>query len=230
VSINFSIPGNVALLLLKKRLTGEELLEENLKKDAEKIKQIGGRVKLVHNLEMTVEMVRKMNPSLKIEELFRNLSIIQLIRARNRITRQYGRRMGLSFESVFNYLRDKRGVLITQAGREFRARLGKWIAGETGAIKRWSLSDADLENFTMPFSSKVSVKLRDGKILEHKQDIPRGGPGEPVEERKKLVLNKFITESANVLSEKYSKTIADKILMLDKLSSVKELVEEICGK
>ncbi len=228
VSINFSIPGNVAIALLKKKLTGEELREENLNPDAEQIKLIAGRVKLVHDLELTVEMIRKMNPSLKITELFRSLSLLKLARARNRIAKQYGRRMGLELESVLDYLRGKGAQALLTVGRDLRVRVGRWIASEPDTFKTWSLADADLENFTMPFSAKVSVKLRDGKILERRQDIPKGGPGGPLEERKKLVVKKFVTEAGPGLGEKAAREIAAKILELEKISSVKQLVEDLC--
>jgi len=229
VSINFSIPGNVALVLIKRQLTGEELREENLQRDAERIKMIGGRVKLAHNLELTVEMLQKMSPALKIPELFRTLSFRKLAQARNRITKQYGRRMGLEFEQVWHYLRKNLGSVLVAAARGLRARMSVIVAGKS-AEPGWSLADADLENFIMPFSARVTVKLKDGKIYQHRQDIPHGGPGEPMPERRKLVINKFVTEAGPALGEKAAQAIAEKILSLEKLSSVKELLEELNGK
>ncbi len=230
VSINFSIPGNVALVLLKRKLTGSELREDNLAADADRIKQIGGRVKLAHSLELTVEMLQKMNPALKVAELFRTLSLRKLAQARRRITKQYGRSMGLELEPTWNYLTQNLGKVAGVAAQGLRGRIGRVIAGEQPGGKRWSLADADLENFTMPFSARVTVRLKDGKTFQHRQDIPRGGPGEPIEERRKLVLNKFIIEAGPALGERKAQEIAEKILKLEKLSSIKELVEELGAK
>jgi 2-methylcitrate dehydratase PrpD len=230
VSVNFSIPGNLALVLLKRKLTGEDLTEENLQANADKIKLLGGRVKLKHNLELTVDMLRKMNPVLKINELFRTLRLRGLAQAQRRINQQYGRRMGLEFEPLLEFLRKNAWLTLKTAVQGARFRMGKLVAGKAGEGKAWSLADADLENFTMPFSAIVSVKLKNGEMLTHRQDIPYGGPGEPLEERKKLMLNKFMVETRDALSEKEARDVAEKILRFEEFNSCEEILGGICGK
>lgn len=228
VSINFSIPGNIALALVHGRLTGAELMEENLEKDSEQIMRLAGKVRLVHDLEMTVEMIRAMNPALRIPELFRSLSLVGIFQAQRRITRQYGRRMGLEWREVKKFLQKNGRDVFNALERGLRHRVGNWLIREPGEKWGWSLADADLENFTMPFSAKVTVALKNGKTWEHRQDVPNGGPGQPWDERKKLVLGKFIKEAGPALGEKNAKKISEKILEFENVRSISKLLEELC--
>jgi len=225
VSVNFSIPGNVALALIHGRLTGAELTDENLARNAEQVKSLASRVTLEHNLGMTVEMVRQMEPALKISGLVRTLSIRGLLHAQKRINRQYGRRMGLERKDVLKFLREQPASQhLSRAGRILWKLLGSLFTSRPG----WSLGDADLENFTMPFSARVKVTLADGKVYEHRQDIPNGGPGQALELRRELVLGKFCQEASPGLGTNRAKQVSEKVLGLENVASVKNLLEECC--
>jgi 2-methylcitrate dehydratase PrpD len=228
VSINFSIPGNIALSVIHGKLSGAELREENLEKDAERIMKLAGKVRLVHNLEMTADMMKQMNPALRIPELFRELSLLRMFSAQRRITRQYGRRMGLEWQEVKKYLREHGREIFGDLERGARLRLGNWLIREPGEKWEWSLADADLENFTMPFSARVTVALKNGKTLEHRQDIPNGGPGQPMEQRQKLVVEKFSREAGPALGEKTVRKVSEKILDFENMRGAGKLLEELC--
>ena len=228
VSINFSIPGNIALALIHGKLSGAELREENLEQDPDRIMKLANKVRLVHNLEMTVEMMQKMNPALRIPELFRELSLLKLYQAQRRINRQYGRRMGLEWQELKKFLQKQGKTLFNDLERGVRMRLGNWLIRAPGEKWSWSLADADLENFTMPFSARVTVSLKNGKTLAHRQDIPNGGPGQPLEERKKLVLEKFSREAGPALGEKNAKKVSEKILDFENIRGAGKLLEELC--
>jgi 2-methylcitrate dehydratase PrpD len=228
VSVNFSIPGNVALALIHGKLTGTELTDENLAENADQVKKLANKVRLEHNLGMTLDMMKQMNPVLKIPELFRALSIPRLISAQRSLNKQYGRRMGLELNEVIRYVQDEGRELWDRVERVLRNLVSDWIRQEPGAKQKWSLADADLENFTMPFSARVTVVLKNGKVLGHRQDIPKGGPGQPIEERRVLVQEKFVREASAALGEKSAKKVSEKILQFENLGSVKKLLEELC--
>jgi len=228
VSVNFSIPGNVALALIQGQLTGAELTDENLAANADQVRKLSAKVRLEHNLKMTIEMLEKMSPALKLPELFRSLSIPGLVRARRRLNKQYGRSMGLEWKELKKYWQSERQTLYPRAKRAVRLRLSDWLRAEPGARKEWSLADADLENFTMPFSARVSVVLKNGKTYAHRQDLPLAGPGRPWEERKMLVMAKFQREASPALGEKNAKKVAEKIAEFENIRSVKKFLEELC--
>jgi len=228
VSVNFSIPGNVALALIHGRLTGAELTDENLAARADQVRKLSAKVRLEHNLKMTIEMLEKMSPALKLPELFRSLSIPRLVSARRRLNKQYGRRMGLEWKELKKYWQSEGRNFYPRASRVVRLRLSDWLKAEPGARREWSLADADLENFTMPFSARVSVMLKNGKSFEHRQDIPLAGPGRPWEERKSLVMAKFRREAGPTLGEKNAAKAAEKIAGFEKIRSVKNFMEELC--
>jgi hypothetical protein len=81
-----------------------------------------------------------------------------------------------------------------------RKSLGERIAGTNRKPEvrdsGYDLGQADLENFTMPFASRVTIKLNDGSTLTHLQIIPIGGPGRPEQETREQVKNKFMSQAA----------------------------------
>jgi 2-methylcitrate dehydratase PrpD len=228
VSINFSIPGNLALCLIHGQLTGAELYDENLEQNAGRVIQLANKVKLSHDLEMTVDMMKRMNPALRIPELFRELSLVKLYQAQRRINKQYGRRMGLEWKEFRDFAQKQGKTMLNDLERAVRMRLGNWLIRGPGEKWNWSLADADLENFTMPFSARVTVALKDGKSLEHRQDIPNGGPGQPLSERKDLVVQKFVREAGPALGDKDAKKVSEKIMEFEKMRGLGKLLEELC--
>ncbi len=226
IRINFSIPASIALAILHKRLTGAELREENINQNLSLLKSIARKVKLIHNLNMTVEMIREMSPYLKLRELIRRIELIKLFQAQRRIQNQYQRGTAIEWNQFFRLLVERRKSILEQVENEFKERIRGWLQTEKSQ-PQWALEMADLENFKMPFSAKVSIRLKNGTVYSHKQDLPRAGAGSSLEEQKALVKQKFLTEAGAVVGKKQAEKIAEKILNLENQTSIKNILEEL---
>ncbi len=226
VRINFSIPHNVALAIIHKKLTGAELREESLKEQAQKIKELARRVRLVHNLELTLGMLRKMSAPLKLEELLRQLSLARLLRAEQKIRTQYRTRLGIEWREAFQILSREAKPLLNQMEASFKNLLKNWLE-PAGKKEGWSLEKTELGKFSMPFSARVSIRLRDGRVYTYQQDLPRAGAGTSIEEQKQLVIDKFLREAGAVLDGKQAEKICQQVLGFENLGSIKPLLEEL---
>ena len=181
---------------------------------------------MVHNLELTLGMLRKMSAPLKLEELLRQLSLARLLRAEQKIRTQYRTRLGIEWRQAFQILSRQAKPLLNQMEASFKNLLKNWLE-PAGKKEGWSLEKTELGKFSMPFSARVSIRLRDGRVYTHQQDLPKAGAGTSIEEQKQLVIEKFLREAGAVLGGERAEKICQQVLELEKLSSVKELLEEL---
>jgi len=224
VSVNFSIPGNVALCLLKGRLIGADLEREALQRDGEAIRRLAAKVVLHHDVALTGMMVASMNSALKLNQMMKEINLRGILRARGRIQRQYGRRMGLGWGEFKDLIRQAGPQLGRQIWKGIRRRAGAALAGE-GGRPRYDLGDCNLEEFRMPFAARVTITLRDGTSLTRQQDIPLGGPGHALGETAQLIREKYRREGSRALPENQINALLDKADRLEELGKAADLVQ-----
>jgi 2-methylcitrate dehydratase PrpD len=168
VTINFSIPWNVAVTLVAGELTPRQVSEGWLADHADELRGVARRVRLQHDWSLTR----------KATESFAGLVPF------GRVTREAGlRRLGASVRR----LRSGRG------GSEVRGGAG---AGELRGIQRmvWPPPDlttlrsgqpfwdpAAVDAFAMTFPARVRVVAKDGAERVTTCAVPRGGAGNTVE-------------------------------------------------
>ncbi len=230
VSINFSIPANVAICLLKGRLSGENLEPANLKAHGDMIRRLADRVVLKHDLNLTAQMVGKMNETLDLPRLLKEINLVGAARAGRRIQRQYQRKMGLGPGELIEFWRESGPEMRSRLWQGIKREAGKRLIAEDKGVKArgYDLGDISLENFTMPFSARVTVTLKDGTKFTHQQDIPLGGPGHPFEETCALVKEKYAREAGRALSSEKVKDMLDRADMLEEIGSAQELLHATC--
>jgi len=225
VSVNFSIPGNVAICLLKGRLVGEDLEREALQKEGPAIRQMASKVELHHDVALTGMMVGSINSALRLNEMLKEINLRGVLRARRRIQQQYGRRMGLGWDEFKGLLRQAGPQLRGRLWKGLRQRAGRALAGGSSGSRRYDLGDCNLEDFRMPFAARVTVTLKDGSSLTRRQDIPLGGPGHAFADIQKLIQEKYRREAARTLPAEKVNALLNKADRLEDLGRASDLIQ-----
>lgn len=201
VSINFSIPGNLAIVLLTGELNADNLSKKWLSEYGEQIEKFSRKVKLVHDFDMTMDFLSSMDEVLDIRKLLKQMKIQDLVRFRMKAKEQYGSSMGVTVPEVLDAvmgspkMRSRAWKGITDSARGLFQQTGPAVSSG------YDLGDRPLENFTMPFSSRVTVTTRSGFSTVYQQDIPIGGPGYPFDKTIDSVLDKYRREADSNLDK-----------------------------
>jgi 2-methylcitrate dehydratase PrpD len=95
-----------------------------------------------------------------------------------------------------------------------------------------NLANADLNNFKMSFGARVRIEMEDGRSFEAEQEVPAGGAGRSLDERRKAVEDKFRRETRYTLRKEKMERAIDLIHHLDDASSsgIRELVRLCCSE
>lgn len=166
VTMNFSIPLNVAALLLSGELTPRQADAGWLAANADALADIARRVSLRHDWAATREAAAAFARLLPPGRLVRDAGRARLAAGLRRVRAAHPAALSL------RDLRDVSG-LIGGVGRT-RQMLDAARGGDF-----WD--DAALSRFAMTFPASVSVHLRSGETVEATAAVPRGGAGHPVD-------------------------------------------------
>jgi hypothetical protein len=159
VTINFSIPWNVAIVLLAKRLTPDEVNSGWLNENAAELRRIAARVHLHHDWDETLLGLKRMTGLLPPGPIQAEIGRLPLIRALRRARSDHPR--------------------VPLHGKDLR-RLPGLVRNRRksdGPDGYWN--EAALDAFQMTFPSRVDVHLTDGTTRSNRVEIPRGGAGHP---------------------------------------------------
>ena len=220
ISLNFSIPGNVALALLDGRLGPTQLRRDSLAQRADAIESIARRVTLRHDAALTLDMLRVMHDTLDLSTLLSTVRWRDLARAMHRWHRGVGGSLGLSIRDVVALRQHARGLpgWACDRMRDAAARPGTW-----------DLGDHALEGFSMPFAARVTVRLRDGSVWSREQRVPLGGPGRPWAETRGLVIDKLVRESGARVGEDVARRTAMLLAGAGDERAVSDTLATLCG-
>ncbi len=228
VSINFSIPGNLAIALLRGRLDAEDFSKEALINNAESILEVSRKVRLVHDWSLTLRLLESFNKALNIGDILKQLKSKDLIGMRARAKEHYSSSMGLSLSDVKEML-DQAPQVKGMAWEGVKSWINSAISGGApGAREKFDLGSCALEEFTMPFASRVTVTRKDGHKMSATQEIPFGGPGYPLDKTTEFVLDKYRREAGKNISDNKINELSNSAQALHKLSLQKFI--ELCIK
>jgi 2-methylcitrate dehydratase PrpD len=159
VTINFSVGWNVAIGLIAGRVTPQELGSGWLRQNQESLRDIAGRVTVIHDLSATRKTIDSMRHVVPPKLLRRELGTKKLVLATMRARRDHPR-------------------VLSPA--DMRA-LGR-------SLSRPALRHTDrfwdphaLASFRMTFPARVCVRLKDGRHLDAEVATPRGAAGDAAE-------------------------------------------------
>jgi 2-methylcitrate dehydratase PrpD len=215
--INFSIPVSLSIALLAGELSGVQFREEYLSATRDRILRLAGRVSLRHDASLTVHFVKSLDDVLDLKSVLAQLELKGLMGARRRLREHVSRvgKMG-SREALAAW------KSLSPEDRSFLRSLFT-LRSFLGASPGYDLGEKRLDELQMPFGARVTVKLKDGTVLEAERLIPRGAPGDPM--RLEVAVDKFMRESSRFLGEEGARTAID--VLLDVENSPLDRVTEV---
>ncbi|QUR67767.1 MmgE/PrpD family protein [Mycobacterium spongiae] len=161
VTVTFSIPWNVAIMLTAGRLTAAEVNQTWLATHRSELESLRHRVELRHDWDATLRTARAFAPLLHLAALAREAGPRTWLGGLRRVRREH------------------RSVSLDVAGV---AKVAKLIATGRVPIDRGPSRPWDpeaLESFRMTFPARVEIIFADGRREEATADIPQGAAGHP---------------------------------------------------
>lgn len=231
VSINFSIPGNVAIALIKGRLTADDLTKSALEQNAEKILEISKKVKLEHDWGMTTKMLAAMDKVLKLRKIMGEVKLTDLAGLRSRIQKEYKSSMGLNLsemKKIWDRTPDAGSRLFKGVKDRVQASIKKGASASSKNREPYDLGLCPLEKFTMPFTARVTVTNKKGIKISYQQDIPRGGPGHPLDKTREYVLDKYLREAGKTMENARVQSFLESASDPESKISARMLLEKCC--
>lgn len=162
VTVNFSIPWNVAAAVLAGRLTPAETSEEWLREHHSELAALAQRVTLRHDWPLTLRTAEAMAPLLPPRGMLAGTKTRQMLGGMRRVRRDHN---GLR-------LRPADTMTLLRALRDADS-----AAARRAATNRQMWTAEAVEGFAMTFPSRVTITLRSGRVLSTEVDVPHGGAG-----------------------------------------------------
>lgn len=163
VTVNFSIPWNVATTIAAGQLTPTETSESWLTDHHRPLADLAGRVTLRHDWQLTLRTAEAMAPLLPPRALVAGAKRRQLLSGIRHVRREH---KGLKVRPAdgLELMRALRAADPSAARRAIAGREDLW-------------SPDALDAFAMTFPARVRVRLRSGKELVSEVEVPHGGAG-----------------------------------------------------
>jgi 2-methylcitrate dehydratase PrpD len=171
ININFAIPENIAIALITGELQADTLDESFLQQQREQINELAAKVQLDHDWVQTIDLVMEMTDHLDLPALASSLDLGEARRLRNEFSRHLGHSVKLGELGKYRQLPQQQQRFI----KGFLKRLARQLFKRNE--RSFDLGSADLEAMKMPFSSRVTIKLADGRSFSRLKKIPDGAPG-----------------------------------------------------
>jgi len=179
-NINFRIPHTAALALIAGRLTSAEFAPDFLGHHADEIAGLASRVRLSHDWEMTLNVVRAIVSGLEPFSPVAYLSLSDIRRAFRGMRTHMSPRLPLALPDILQAL--------------FAVKPGNIVKLVSAARKGGSMADVDFGRMRFPFAARVTLKTTDGKSYESGRELPDGSPGG--RSRREVAGEKLLQEAA----------------------------------
>lgn len=229
ISINFSIAANLAIMVLVGDLRVEHLDPDWLELHKEEILALCRRIRLHHDWAMSLGVTEAFRKVLDLGKVVDYVGLAKLVTARRKAMKHIGSDVSLGLKD-FAEMRKAAG----EEGRDYVRKMagGLWkglftakrCTGKGGPL---DLADSDFSKFLMPFAAEVTIKTTDWKEFSARQNIPFGAPGQPWDDTARRVKAKFRRETKRNLSDEQIEWIEEHVDRLEKVASVKELLEHL---
>lgn len=235
ININFSIPANVAIVILTGALTVDGLSDGFLDKNRDPILELCSKVKLKHDWSMSMDVQRSVGKVMDFRKISGEVGIMKLISARRRAAAQLGSGLDIRFSDI-GEIRRASGVKTSQIAGSAARGIGKAVNNffEPASRKKQKrshgakgLEDMDFSRFRFPFAAEVTLKTKSGREYSARQDIPLGGAGRPFDETAGLMKAKLTNEAQRVMSKKEAGKLVKKIDTLEKVANTNSLFGKV---
>jgi 2-methylcitrate dehydratase PrpD len=162
--VNFSIPAAVALTLLKGRLRPADLAPAALREVEAEVRQLQGRVEVVHDLAMTRRLVATLDRTLDVAGLIGTATFADLATAARRARHEFPHVGRIKAGDLFGYALAAPRLL--SALRDGRRR-----------GHEYDLGDHDLAGLTLPIPGGLELELDGGRRVAEARDVEAGALG-----------------------------------------------------
>jgi 2-methylcitrate dehydratase PrpD len=174
VTVTFSVPWNVAILLVAGELTPRQLRPAWLAEHHAELREVAGRVSLRHDWGLTRDATASFGRLLPPAALARDAGARALGRGLRSVRADH--------PSIVGGAGDLRGI----------AALVRPGAGTLGVVRGGRFWDPGaVEGFAMTFPARVTVRSRDGRTMTAQCDVPRGGAGHPIDTPESVAARKL---------------------------------------
>jgi len=176
VNINFSMATSLALAIINHRLTPACLDPSYLAENGREILDLASKVRLSHDWRATFELLETLDRTLDLVSVFRNFSLPQLLALRRDLK-------GMLSHSALGW-RD--------AAEAYKCLPPSFKKGLAGSLRRkifpsrdgdpppsFDMGEVMMEELRLPFPSRLTISLKDGREYGARCSIPRGAPGGP---------------------------------------------------
>lgn len=211
VNTHFSTRRSVAAALVFGPITGHFFAEDNFQRNIPDFEKLVDKVSLVHDWELTIQLVKGIDRGLKDPGRPGLLSIGSAGSQLNKFKASVGSRRLFQLNDIIHFLKlksDDRNYFIRRAGRSFRAKIPIWPNKKVKETYR--SSEGDLEKMIFPLGGRLNVLLKDGRRLVHTCNIPSGFAGDP--DREQVAIEKYYRETAATWSFERSKLIEQTVI------------------
>lgn len=168
ININFNIPINVAIALRAGALGATQLTEAYLDAEREAVLALAAKVSLRHDWAATFDMLNDLDRTVGAARFFAGTTRDDVGYIRLRMKRDGHARLGVAGKEIGDVVRaafGKGGLLRKYA---------RGLVRRGGGRAPVSLAGVDFSQVRLPFRSRVTVRLADGKTYTAARDLPRG--------------------------------------------------------
>ena len=190
VRVNFSARLSLAVAIVAGRLGPDELTEAWLEEHRDPIRSLASRIEIVHDWDLTFDLLEAMDEALDLGALFASVSTGKLIVAMWKARGLHRVKIG---ELVGAVRKSRPGL----AGRLWRGLVSRITGGR--AKKQYTFDRVDLGRLRLPFAADAALMCSDGREYGAAKKVPAGAPGRPAEETQELVREKFRREASRNL-------------------------------
>ena len=226
VNMHFSTRRSVAAALLHGPLDGAYYADATaFAARASPVAALTERVVLRHDWGMTVDLLRGIDAGLEGAGKPGILGMSQARASLDRFGEAFGSRRLLSWSDLPELLRMPRadlGYLARRYWRGCRSRLP--FRGGAASRAAWCSVESDFSRVRLPLAGRVSLRLRDGRVLVEECRIPPGFAGDP--NREQAIRAKFDREAVPVLGAERARRLGAAVLDRPALPA-RELMETL---
>ncbi|MDD5448443.1 MAG: MmgE/PrpD family protein [Actinomycetota bacterium] len=175
VQVNFSIALSLALCLLAGDLSGEQFEEGYLEGVKQKLLAFSSKIEVEHEPAYTVELLRSIDKVIELDDMLGSLSAGELKRLVTRAKTLLPEGETLGFRKAVGWYKALKPTDKDFIREHFS--LHRIIRLALRSSDVFDLTNYKLDQLTLPFGARVSVELKDSRILSAERIYQSGSPG-----------------------------------------------------
>lgn len=227
VNTNFSAVRSVAAALEYGELTGDFYKAGNFERRASTIGHLSDRSRLLHDCQMTIDLLKGMDAGLVNPGKPGFLSLGSSQKTFRRFKKAFGSRPLVGWKDIFEIPKVPWNDQIYFLKRYARSLLSFSDSWKSAKNKEFAFShEGDLRKMAFNISGRVVVTLKNGQTLESYCKLPAGFSDD--NKREAVIRAKFMRETIPIWGEQKAIKVEKIIMTLDQLRS-NDLMSAISG-